>query len=60
MMDLALKTRRQKIQIGKCVILSGHHCGGSLLGHCGGGFVVSVLAFYSDDPSPNPAKEFSF
>ena len=26
----------------------------------GGGKVVSVLAFYSDDPSSNPAKVYSF
>ena len=25
---------------------------------CGGGQVVSVLAFYSDDPSSNPAVNF--
>ena len=27
---------------------------------CGGGQVVSVLAFYSDDPSSNPAETCSF
>ena len=27
---------------------------------CGGGQVVSVLAFYSDDPSSNPAEVFNF
>ena len=26
----------------------------------GGGQVVSVLAFYSDDPSSNPAEVYSF
>ena len=26
----------------------------------GGGQVVSVLAFYSDDPSSNPADAYSF
>ena len=26
----------------------------------GGGQVVSVLAFYSDDPSSNPADVYSF
>ena len=26
----------------------------------GGGQVVSVLAFYSDDPSSNPAEAYSF
>ena len=26
---------------------------------CGGGQVVSVLAFYSDDPSSNPAEVYS-
>ena len=25
-----------------------------------GGQVVSLLAFYSDDPSPNPAEVYSF
>ena len=27
---------------------------------CGGGQVVSVLAFYSDDPSSNPAEVYNF
>ena len=27
---------------------------------CGGGQVVSVLAFYSNDPSLNPAEAYSF
>ena len=27
---------------------------------CGGGQVVSVLAFFSDDPSSNPAEAYSF
>ena len=27
---------------------------------CGGGQVVSLLAFYSNDPSSNPAKVYSF
>ena len=27
---------------------------------CGGGQVVSVLAFYSDDPSLNPAEVYNF
>ena len=26
---------------------------------CGGGQVVSVLAFYSDDPSSNPAEVYN-
>ena len=26
----------------------------------GGGHVVSVLVFYSDDPSSNPAEAYSF
>ena len=26
----------------------------------GGGLVVSALAFYSDDPSSNPAEAYSF
>ena len=32
---------------------------GGYLGR-GGGQVVSVLAFYSDDPSSNPADDYSF
>ena len=31
----------------------------NLLG-CGGGLVVSVLAFYSDDPSSIPAEVYNF
>ena len=27
---------------------------------CGGGQVVSELAFYSDDPSSNPAEVYNF
>ena len=27
---------------------------------CGGGLVVSVLAFYSDDPSSIPAEVYNF
>ena len=27
---------------------------------CGGGKVVSVLAFYSDNPSSNPAEVYNF
>ena len=27
---------------------------------CGGGQVVSVLAFYSDNPSSNPAEVYNF
>ena len=27
---------------------------------CGGGQLVSVLAFYSDNPSSNPANAYSF
>ena len=27
---------------------------------CGGGQVVSVLAFYTNDPSSNPAEAYSF
>ena len=27
---------------------------------CGGGQVVSMLAFYSDDPSSNPADAYRF
>ena len=27
---------------------------------CGGGQVVSVLAFYSNNPSSNPAEAYSF
>ena len=27
---------------------------------CGGGLVVSMLAFYSDDPSSNPAEAYRF
>ena len=30
------------------------------VGPCGGVQVVSVLAFYSDDPSLNPAEAYSF
>ena len=30
------------------------------MGRNGGGQVVSVLAFYSDDPSVNPAEAYSF
>ena len=30
------------------------------ISYLGGGQVVSVLAFYSDDPSSNPAESFSF
>ena len=31
-----------------------------LIGGRGGGQVVSILAFYSDDPSSNPAEAYSF
>ena len=27
---------------------------------CGGGIVVSILSFYSDDTSSNPAEAYSF
>ena len=30
------------------------------IGHGGGGQVVSMLAFYSDDPSSNPTNAYSF
>ena len=30
------------------------------IGGRAGGLVVSVLAFYSDDPSSNPAEAYSF
>ena len=38
-----------------------HHCQIIIVtfGH-GGGQVVSMLAFYSDDPSLNPAEAYSF
>ena len=32
----------------------------TLYSGCGGGLVVSVLAFYSDDPSSIPAEVYNF
>ena len=38
----------------------GLQCLRHILGRGGRGQVVSVLAFYSDDPSSNPADAYSF